>query len=248
MITDILTVMWKDSKGLMRQGGSRARGAASQLIVPAMWAIMLPIQLGSDLFSHSFTLIAAFVVPMLVVGITVPESFAGERERHTLETLLASRLPDRAILFGKLGLAIIYGWGMAVATLLLSAVVANAVGWKGQVMFFTPPILLANLAISLLASGLMAGLGVLISLRSATAMGATQALMMFLIVPVVILQIALPLLLFVVPNGMAILQRLLKSLDFAPVMLVLGAVLLVIDVALFLAAMARFQRARLILD
>jgi len=248
MITDILTVIWKDRKGLMRQGGSRARGAANQLIVIFMLAVIFPIQMGSDWFSHSLTLIAAFVVPMLVVGITVPESFAGERERHTLETLLASRLPDRAILFGKLGLAIIYGWGMAVATLLLSAVVANAVGWKGQVMFFTPPILLANLGISLLASGLTAGLGVLISLRSATAMGATQALMMFLLVPIMILQIVPLLLLTVVPNGMAILQRLLKSLDFTQVMLVVAGVLLVIDVALLLVAMARFRRARLILD
>ena len=248
MITDILTVMWKDRKGLMRQGGSRARGAANQLIVVAMLAVIFPIQMGSDWFSHSLTLVAAFVIPMLAVGITVPESFAGERERHTLETLLASRLPDRAILFWKVGLAIIYGWGMAVASLLLSAVVANAVGWKGQAMFYTPPILLANLGISLLASGLTAGLGVLISLRSATAMGATQALMMFLLVPIMILQIVPLLLLTVVPNGMAIFQRLLKSLDFTQVMLVLAAVLLVVDVALLLAAMARFRRARLILN
>jgi len=248
MNTDLLTVMWKDRKGLMRQGGSRARGAANQLIIVVMLAVIFPIQMGSDWFSHSFTLIAAFIIPMIAVGITVPESFAGERERHTLETLLASRLPDRAILFGKLALAIIYGWGMAVATLLLSAVVANAVGWKGQVMFFTPPILLANLGISLLASGLTAGLGVLISLRSATAMGATQALMMFLLVPIMVLQIAPLLLLTVVPNGQAILQQLLKSLDFTQVMLILAAVLLVIDVALLLVAMARFRRARLILD
>jgi ABC-2 type transport system permease protein len=248
MIADILTVMWKDRKGLMRQGGSRARGAANQLLIVVMLAVIFPIQMGSDWFSHSLTLVAAFVVPMIAVGITVPESFAGERERHTLETLLASRLPDRAILFGKLGLAIIYGWGMAVATLLLGAVVANAVGWKGQVMFYTPPILLANLGISLLASGLTAGLGVLISLRSATAMGATQALMMFLLVPIMILQIVPLLLLTVVPNGMAIFQRLLKSLDFTQVMLVLAAVLLVVDVALLLVAMARFRRARLILS
>jgi hypothetical protein len=47
--------------------------------------------------------------------------------------------------------------GLASIALLLSAVVANAVGWKGHFLFFTPPILLANLAINLLASGLTAG-------------------------------------------------------------------------------------------
>jgi len=46
----------------------------------------------------------------------------------------------------------------------------------------------------------------------------------------------------------AIFQQLLKSLDFTQVRLVLAAVLLVIDVALFLVAQARFRRARLILD
>jgi hypothetical protein len=48
-----------------------------------------------------------------------------------------------------------------------------------------------------------------------------------------ILQIAPLLLLTVVPNGRAIFQQLLKSLDFTQVMLVLAAVLLVVDVACF---------------
>jgi ABC-2 type transport system permease protein len=48
-------------------------------------------------------------------------SVAGERERRTLETLLASRLDERAILFGKLLAARAYGWGLTLLSLLLGA-------------------------------------------------------------------------------------------------------------------------------
>jgi ABC-type Na+ efflux pump permease subunit len=40
----------------------------------------------------------------------ITDSIAGERERQTLETLLASRLPDRAILLGKVAAITLLGW------------------------------------------------------------------------------------------------------------------------------------------
>ena len=53
----------------------------------------------------------------MMVSSLVADSFAGERERHTLETLLASRLPDRAILAGKLLVPVAVAWGAALLAL-----------------------------------------------------------------------------------------------------------------------------------
>jgi len=185
-------------------------------------------------------------VPLLFVGITVPQSFAGEREKHTLETLLASRLPDRAIFFGKVGIAIAYGWLAALLTVAIMPVVVNLLHWDGAILFYEPEILVADVVIGLLVSALIASLGVLISLRSATAQGAQQALISALLVPIMLLQVVPMIVITVVPDGGNLIEEWL-SVDFAAFALVLAGVLLVLTIACFLLAAARFQRARLIL-
>jgi ABC-2 type transport system permease protein len=210
-----------------------------------MIAVVMPLQMGEEWLDAAWSLVGSILIPFILVGITIPESFAGERERHTLDTLLASRLPDRAILFGKVGLAVVYGWGMTLVVLVVSLVTVNLLKWDGQVMFYKPIVALADVLVSLLIAGLVANLGVLISLRSETAQGAQQALMSALLVPLLLLQVTPAVMLSVVPDGREILKEWL-SVDFTQVVLVLTAALLVVNVGLLLAAMARFQRARLV--
>lgn len=64
--------------------------------------------------------------------------------------------------------------------------------------------------------------------------------------PIVILQLAPMLFLSVVPNGRAILTRLL-SVDLTQVVLVSLPALLVLNLVALAAALLRFQRAKLIL-
>ncbi len=126
----------------------------------------------------------------MLVGMTIPESFAGERERHTLATLLASRLPDRAILFGKMAVSIAFGWGMTLFVLLVSLVtvnIANAVQGDGGFLFYSWRILLADLGLSLLLAVTVSGAGVLISLRSSTVQEAQQILMSAFMIPPMVL-------------------------------------------------------------
>ena len=100
MIADIWTVIWKERKSLFRHRGSRLRAVFNLLIPVGLVAIYFPLGEGHNWVSSPVALFA-LIIPMLLVGTTVPDAFAGERERHTLSTLLASRLPDRAVLFGK---------------------------------------------------------------------------------------------------------------------------------------------------
>ncbi|HEM47260.1 MAG TPA: hypothetical protein ENO23_09495, partial [Alphaproteobacteria bacterium] len=213
MLSDISTVIWKERKGLLRAQGSVWRTLVSVLLPMIMISIVLPIQMGADALHDAWSLVGAFIVPLLFVGVTVPQSFAGEREKHTLETLLASRLPDRAIFVGKVGIAIAYGWLAALVTLAITLLVVNLMHWDGAILFYEPEILVAGLVVSLLVSALIASLGVLISLRSATAQGAQQALISALLVPIMLLQVVPMITITVVPGGEDLIKEWL-SIDF----------------------------------
>jgi len=213
-----------------------------------MLGIYLPLQIGRALVEGPWSLLASVFIPMMLVGMTIPESFAGERERHTLGTLLASRLPDRAILFGKVAVAVGYAGGITLMLHLVSLMMVNVTHWNGQVLLYTPTLALANVVLSLLMAGLVANLGVLISLRAATVKGAQQTLMTATLFPLVFLQMIPLLLLNVVPDGRALLKELVAAANPTQIILIIMIVLVVLDLGLLMAAMARFKRARLILS
>jgi len=245
MKNDILTVMWKERKALFRVRGRRAQ-ALLAMFSPVLLAVLFPLQEGVGWVQSPLSLLLAFIAPLILVGISIPDSFAGERERHTLPTLLASRLSDRAILFGKMTTSVAFGWGVTLVLLGTGLVTVNIAHWDGHILFYKPSILLADLTFSFLVAMLTAGAGVLFSLRAATAQEAQQTLMAVLLIPPMILQFGL----FAImgsDSGKARLNEMLGALSFEQIILVIVAVLLVLDVVLLMAAMARFKRARLIL-
>ena len=248
MISDIWTVMWKERKGLFRQQGSRTRAVLTLLVPVLMFAILLPWQEGVEWSDGPLPLITSVFIPLLLVGTMIPESFAGERERHTLGTLLASRLPDRAILFGKMAVAVGYAWGVTLLTLVISLVTINIAHWDGQVILCTPAVALVNVAVSLLMATIMAGLGVLISLRASTVQGATQILMAATLMPFLVLGVVVTAVLKMKPEWFESIREALATVEQTQVMLIVGAVLVMVCLGLLMAAMARFQRARLVLD
>lgn len=63
--------------------------------------------------------------PLVLTLTMVADSFAGERERHALETLLASRLSDRAILLGEAAALTSYGWLFGLVGAIMSIAVAK---------------------------------------------------------------------------------------------------------------------------
>ena len=240
MIADIRTVMWKERKSLFRQQGSRARILLTLLLPMIMVAIWLPWLMGPD-WVEGYESLFSSIAPMMMVLLTVPDSFAGERERHTLSTLLASRLPDRAIFFGKLAVSIGLGFGMMIIVLLLALVTVNLVHWDGHVMLYSYRVVLVDLAFSLVLSVLIASAGVLISLRASTVQEAQQMLGAAVMVPPMVIGVVL----------LALREQIagvLGDLDIIYVVLIVMAVLVVACAGLLAAAMARFQRARLILS
>jgi ABC-2 type transport system permease protein len=180
----------------------------------------------------------------MLIATTTAESFAGERERHTLETLLASRLPDGAILFGKLLMSVLFGWGMTLFLLVVSLVVVNILERDGGFQFYQSNILWINVTGSLLMSGMVAGLGVLISLRSQTVQSAAQTIILMLFMPILLLQAVVFLLPTFLPAETV--KALFETLDVSTTVLIILGAMVLINIGLLLGTIARFERSKLI--
>lgn len=246
MMSDILTVAWKEWKEVFLMRGSGWRGGIVGIaLIVFVFGVFMPLQTGREWVESAIPLGVFSWVPFLMVSGVIADSFAGERERHTLETLLASRLSDRAILLGKVAAAIGYGWGIVLASVAVGLITINLAFGRGRVLMFDPALLAGIVLGSLLASSLAASIGVLVSLRAATVRQAAQTLslsfMLLFFIPVFGLQ-ALP------GETQARILQFLSGLDPTTTVLGLVAFLVLLNVILLAAAMARFQRARLILD
>ena len=239
MIGDMLTVIWKERKSLFVSRGSRLRAMVNLFIPVLLVAIYIPWNEGRDWVSSPVAL-SALIVPVLLVGTTVPDAFAGERERHTLSTLLASRLPDRAVLFGKLAVAVGYGWLVTLIAILLGLVTVNAAHGEGHVLLYSPTVAVADVVLSFLVATFVAGIGILISLRSSTVQAAQQLLMTILLIPPLVLAVIFSVFHKQIGNA-------LGGIDFMQAVLIAMGVLMAADMVLLLAIVARFRRARLIL-
>lgn len=244
MIPDVAAVVWKERKAVFRQPGSRTRILIGFGAPIGVFALYTPLSAGPDWVRDIDSLFIAVFLPMTVAMITTPDSFAGEKERRTLSTLLASRLSDRAILFGKVAFNVALAWGCVLVTLLLSLVVVNVANSDGGLLMLTPLLLTADLLISFLVAVLAVSVGVLVSLRSVTVQQAQQTLAAVLFsVPLVLGPI-----LFLVASKWPkwAPQELLAGLDPAVILLGATLALVVIDVALLGLGMVRFRRDNLI--
>ncbi|HEX9036423.1 MAG TPA: ABC transporter permease [Ktedonobacterales bacterium] len=243
-IQDLGAMVWKEMREFFSSGGGRGRYIG--LIVLGIFGVVLPLFSGSADWAGS-------IVPPIEFGLYLPvililsvgaDSFAGERERHTLETLLASRLPDRAIFFGKLLAITLFGWAQSLLAAVVALVVVNLKIHAGLELYSGANILVIA-GIGLLASLLGAAATSLVSLRAATVRQAQQILSVGLLVIILGSTFgiqALP------PSARLKLLTTIATSSFTTLALDGAAILAVATAILVLAAMALFRRARLILS
>ncbi|MEW6172259.1 MAG: ABC transporter permease [Bacillota bacterium] len=240
MIADIGTVMSKELKEMLVFGGGKGR--LGLLVLAGVFGVFLPLQVGRAWVESPAGLIYWIWVPLFLVTSVIADSFAGERERHTLETLVASRLSARAILFGKVGAAISYGWGLTLVSMFLGLITVNVAHRGAGLILYSAAAGFGAIVLSLLGAGMVAGAGVLVSLRASTVRQAQQTLsigiMLLIFIPVFGLQ-SLP------AEWKAYLAQTAASADLTRVVLTAAAFLAVLDYILLSAALARFRRERL---
>lgn len=244
MGADFMTVVWKEWKEILlqRSGG----GGGRPLILIAVIGILMPLRMGPQRYFGPVPLLVLLMVAMAAISAVVADAFAGERERHTLETLLASSLSDRAILFGKIAACVAYGWLIWIVCVLLGTVTVNVVNWQGHIQIFHDAIswLLFLLGPPLVGSA-VATAGVFVSLHAATVRAAQQTLagaLAVLFIGATFAISSLP------ERWKAQVLQILITWSPWEWMLLAAGIVLAVDALLVLAAMARFQRSRLVLD
>lgn len=257
MIKDIKTVIWKEWKEVLLQRSGFQRGTGRfklgsgiliLLFLIGMLGIVVPLQMGRRLVELPIALIIYTWVPFVMVMPIVADSFAGERERNTLETLLASRLSDKAILFGKMGAIIGYSWGLTMICLLLGLVSINISHWSGELLIYPTNIFLGAVVLSMLCAGLATILGLFISLRASTVKQAQQTLSILIMIPVFLFSFG-PMLIvrFLSKEWKDWLAQVISNANLNIIILIAIIVLIVLNIILLLAAIARFKREKLIL-
>ena len=243
MAGDILLIVRKEWKELFQRRGRKLGGLLNLAILLFLLGVFMPLQSGIDWLTNPLVPLAWTWLPIsLTMGI-VADAFAGERERHTLETLLSSRLSDRAIVIGKQLAAILYGWCVAEMGLLLAALTVNLADPQPSWTFYSPANFIGCLVLPLLAAGLMAGLGTFVSIRSATVRQASQQLSIGLLVLFVLPMFAVQ---YLPETWQVEVFARLQNLNLQTLFILLAAGWLVVDLVLAAMAVKRFQRSALI--
>jgi ABC-2 type transport system permease protein len=166
LLRDISTVAWKDLKVSLR-ANRRVGGVLYMLVWAALFSVGLPVAMGGSWLTSPEVLFIWAWLPFYVMAPVIGGAIAGERELHTLETVLATRLSDRAILLGKIAAGALYGWAYALISIVCSPlVVAMATG--NPVRLYSPAVAVGGPLISLLGAVAGASMGVLISVRATT--------------------------------------------------------------------------------
>ena len=171
------------------------------------------------------------VIPLMVSAVLAADAFAGEKERRTLESLLHLPIADRDLFVAKvLGAfvpAVLITWVGSVLYVLLCNVIAWPVLHRPFLPFaqFTIMILWVAPAVAMLALGLL----VIVSSRARTTQEANQ-LGGAVILPLIFIAAAQA-----------------STLLLAPVagVLVIGALIWVVSLAIVVTAARRFTRDRL---
>lgn len=244
LIFDIYTVVWKEWRELLFQRGSLRTTLMSLLPLLLVFSIFLPSQIGSLWVESPLTIGLWGWLPTLQVLALTADAFAGERERHTLETLLASPLSELAILLGKVITVVSYGWLMTLLVVLTGLIGVNFFDGNG-ILLYPASILFGGMVLGFLSATLAASIGVIVSLRSPTVRQAAQKLAFVSIALTWIPIIGFNLLPSLIQESLV---NSAKGADITQVFYLILVVLALIDAGLLSIAMVRFKRSRLILD
>ncbi len=173
------------------------------------------------------------IIPLMVASVIAADSFAGEKERKTLEALLYTPTTDRELFAAKLLSAWLAAVAVALVGFLLYTVMANAAAWQVMHHIFFPNVMWLVLVTWVVPAVAGLGLGVMV-LVSARAQGFQDAYQLGSVVVVPVL-----LLVFGQISGVMVLN--------VGVVLLLGLVVWLVNGLLLWLGSRSFRRDRLMI-
>jgi ABC-2 type transport system permease protein len=226
---DVFAVLRKE---LLELVGSRktARGPLVQAsIVVAVAGVLIPMSGPVVWTDPRVSALLFFLFPSTLAASVAADSFAGERERRTLETLLTTPLSDASILVAKAMTAVIFAVSAAAAALLAGLVTVNL--HRSRLFVPSAVFFVALLGAALATALTTSALAVAVSMRVNIARSAQQLSAIITLV--------------VVGAVAATLKELALTVDW-PLILRIDAALAAIGLASLAMLLRLFRRDRLL--
>jgi ABC-2 type transport system permease protein len=236
---------WEDIKASLFSYHNLLAGMWPIFLFCAAFGIYEPLRIGHEwLQSPVMVFSLSMLIPFVVIGFISPYSFVGERERGTLEHLLATPVSDQALLFGKIGMPVLLGWGATLLTLLLGLGSINFLSTTGILVFYPLNTIILTALSSLLFSFLVATIGTSFSFYAKTFLDAQRNLVMTLFIPML-----LPA--FLVGNLMplewkGLIFQMIPQMVSTNLFLIIILLLLMADGIFILVALTRFDRKQML--
>ena len=249
-MTDILTVARKELREIIG-GGSGRKSLIREIFFVFLFGVFFPLSQAEAWRSGAVPTVFVFMIPLFLAGPYIADTFAGERERKTLETLLATRLPDSSIYLGKILAVCTYAWAVTQLILLASLIALNLAGGaaaeSGRWFVYPTPVWVGALAGSYASALFISGIGTFISLRSETVRSAHQAMMLPLFVLIFGGSFGLGALWRALPvDTQASIAMWASGISGLEAILGVVTILLLVDLFLLRLGVRRFRRSKLI--
>jgi ABC-2 type transport system permease protein len=237
MANDIWTILWRDLRGYRAQFEDPKRlilGVCASVILLIVAELLVGVH---GIITSARPVLLIWIWCWLPLGSAVTlstDAIAGERERHTLESLLATRIPVRALLIGKTLSITIQSWISAFLLALGALAAINlATAWHGDFVIFPWSVLLFGPIVSFLITLLGTLVAFLFSMGAPTVRQANFRVVVVTTMLPVVVMIPLAILLFVAVAMLALLVQ-FTSLQLDREMFSLNST--TIAAAIFLAA------------
>jgi ABC-2 type transport system permease protein len=174
-VNEALTVLRKELWEIAGERQSRRGGLVQALVIVVVMGILYPASTGHFWrANHPIAIVYFAFFPGMLAVTVAADAFAGERERRTLETLLATPLGEWAILAGKAAAAIVWALSVTVVAFACALVTVNVTG-REPGLYLPSAVLVAGTFLGALASALLlTGIAILLSMRVAVARSAQQ--------------------------------------------------------------------------
>jgi ABC-2 type transport system permease protein len=151
---------------------SRRGGFIQAGMMTLVLGVFIPASTAALWLAASPAAIAYYaLLPGVAAAAIAADAFAGERERRTLETLLATPLAESTILIGKVFAAVIWALTVAAVALVVGTVVVNL---SAGALVPSPLLLLGALGAALASGTFMASMATVVSMLIPAARPAQQ--------------------------------------------------------------------------
>jgi ABC-2 type transport system permease protein len=188
MVRDAWTVTRKELTEIFGDPLARRGSLVQSLMLIIGLGILVPRSTGPLwLAGNPGAILLFLVLPSIIAGSISADAFAGERERRTLETLLATPLSDSAIVFGKASAALIAALTTSLAALLCAIVTVNVRLHPPGVFVPVPAIWIGVMLGAFATSCMTTAAAIAMSLRIPVARSVQQMASLMFVLPILLI-------------------------------------------------------------